>query len=62
MVNTNLEIREKIKCAGVKFWEVADRYGISDGNFSRKLRRELADEEKVRIYEIINGLTTEKNR
>lgn len=62
MVNTNLEVREKIKCSGVKFWEVADRYGISDGNFSRKLRRELPEDEKQRIYKIINEIRSEKSR
>lgn len=37
-------------------WQVAERYGISDGNFSRKLRYELSPNDKTKIIEIINQL------
>ena len=36
----NMKIREEAKRAGVYLWEVAERWGCNDGNFSRKLRRE----------------------
>ncbi len=42
--------------AGVKLWQVAERLGINDGNLSRKLRRELPEEEQKRILEIIQDL------
>ena len=35
----NQEIRAAIKAAGVKYWQVAEKLGLYDGNFSRKLRR-----------------------
>ena len=56
----NLEIRNAIKSVGIKYWEVAERYGINDGNFSRKLRKELSLEEKEKILNIISEIKKEK--
>lgn len=56
----NKEIRDSAKNAGVRLWEVAAAYGISDGNFSRKLRRELPEGEKAKVLAIIDRLTQEK--
>ena len=43
----NLEIRQKIQVEGLKLWQVAYAIGINDSNFSRKLRHELSESEKV---------------
>ena len=43
---TNTDIRQAAKSAGVKLWEIAASIGINDGNFSRKLRVELDEEQK----------------
>lgn len=56
----NKEIRSAAKNAGICLWQVAAAYGISDGNFSRKLRRELPNEEKEKILAIIDQLAQEK--
>ena len=56
----NKEIRSTAKNAGVRLWEVAAAYGINDGNFSRKLRQELPQEEKKKILAIIDRLAQEK--
>jgi hypothetical protein len=56
----NKEIRSAAKNAGVHLWEVAVAYGINDGNFSRKLRQELPQEEKEKILAIIDRLSREK--
>ena len=56
----NKEIRSAAKNAGVRLWQVAAAYGISDGNFSRKLRQELPQEEKAKILAIIDRLAQEK--
>ena len=56
----NKEIREAAKRAGVHLWQVADACGLNDGNFSRKLRKELPQEEKQNILEIIERLSKEK--
>lgn len=55
----NREIREAAKKAGVRLWQVAAAYGISDGNFSRKLRREMPQKEKEKILAIIDRLAQE---
>lgn len=52
----NLDIRKAAKDARINLWEVAQAYGCSDSNFSRKLRSELPPEEKDRIISIIQRL------
>lgn len=52
----NNDIRTRAKKAGVRLWQIAERYGINDGNFSRKLRRELPQQEKEKILRIIDEL------
>ena len=56
----NSEIRNRAREAGVKLWEIANRYGVNDGNFSRKLRRELPVEERERILAIIDQIADER--
>ena len=48
-MKANHEIRIAAKEKSIKMWEIADVYGINDGNFSRKLRHELPDAEKAKI-------------
>lgn len=55
----NQDIRTMANKAGVKLWQIAEQLNINDGNFSRKLRKELPTEEKEKIYTIINQLTKE---
>ena len=56
----NVRIRDAAKQAGVYLWEVAERWGCNDGNFSRRLRRELPEDEQRRILGIIAELVAEK--
>lgn len=56
----NREIREAAKKAGIHLWQVAEAYGMNDGNFSRKLRKELSQNEKEKILGIIDHLAHEK--
>ena len=57
---TNKAIRSAAKAAGVLHWEIAERLGIQDSAFSRKLRRELPDEEREKILGIINEMAAER--
>ncbi len=57
----NQDVRQAAKESGVKLWEISDRLGLYDGNFSRKLRHELSPEEKSRIFEIIREIRGEHN-
>ncbi len=52
----NSRVRIAAMETGVKLWQVAERLGINDGNLSRKLRRELPQEEQERILKIIQEL------
>ena len=56
----NNDIKEAAKQVGVRLWQVAEAYGMNDGNFSRKLRKELPPEEKAKILEIIDSLAQER--
>lgn len=56
----NADIRNAAKEAGVCLWQVAERIGVNDGNFSRKLRRELPEQEKKEILQIIQELAAQK--
>ena len=56
----NKDIKEAAKQVGVRLWQVAEAYGMNDGNFSRKLRKELSQEEKEKILGIIDRLSQEK--
>lgn len=56
----NQDLRNEIKSAGLYLWQIADALGINDGNFSRKLRHELSDEEKARIRVIIMELSAQR--
>lgn len=55
----NKEIRQYAAKNKVRLWQIAERLGINDGNFSRKLRKELPQEEQEKIRAIIDDLTKE---
>lgn len=42
----NADIREAAQNNAVMLWEIADKLGITDSHFSRKLRHELPQAEK----------------
>ncbi len=55
------EVKELIKSNGLKCWQVAYAWGISDGNFSRKLRKPFNESDTKKLYEIISKLTDQQN-
>lgn len=55
----NQDIRAIAKDNGVLLWEIAERLKLSDGNFSRKLRRELSAEQKAQIIGIIQTVAAQ---
>jgi len=52
----NQDIRRTVAAAGLKLWQVANALGMSDGTFSRKLRKELSEKEKQEIRKVIEVL------
>ncbi len=55
----NIDVRRAAAGNGVRLWQVADALGIADAQLSRKLRKELPDEEKQKIFEIIRNISAE---
>lgn len=58
----NKDIREAAAVAGIFLWQVAEAIGVTDGTFSRKLRRELPADEKAEILRIIRQLSSPAER
>lgn len=62
MGRANNEIRTLARERKVHMWEVAQQYGCNDGNFSRKLRKELPESEKKYIVAIIEHIAETRQR
>ena len=60
LTTNNMDIKSRAKNKGVYLWEVADKLGVIDCNFSRKLRKELPQDEKEMIFNIIDQIAAEK--
>lgn len=56
----NQEIRNSILKNNLKFWQIAEKLNINDGNFSRLLRKELTKDKKEEILKIIEILKEEQ--
>lgn len=56
----NKKIRNAAKNRGVYLWEIAARCGVNDGNFSRRLRKELPEVEQRQILAIIDQIVMER--
>ena len=56
----NQDIRDTAKECHVRHWEIADKLGYSADWFSRKLRKELAEDEKFKIFGIIGEIAAER--
>lgn len=52
----NQDVKQEAKKRGIKLWQIAEAYGVNDGNFSRLLRHELRPEDKAKIRQIIREL------
>lgn len=52
----NRDVKEYAKSKGVRLWQIAEVLNINDGNFSRRLRKELPEAQKQEIMKIIDDL------
>ena len=57
---TNSRIKEMAKEKKVKLWEIADQLGITDATFSRKLRKELSQDQREQCMEIIEKISANR--
>ena len=54
------EVKQLIISSGVRCWQVAELWGLSDGNFSRRLRKPFDEKEVERIKAIIAEIKAQK--
>lgn len=57
---TGSEVKQLILSKGLKCWQVAELWGLNDGNFSRRLRKSFNEEEVKRVKSIIQKLSEQK--
>lgn len=62
MAMCNIDVRSAAKRNGVKLWEVAERWGVSEFTLCRRLRRELPAEDKTVLLGIIQQIADERGR
>lgn len=55
-MKANQDIRNAVAAHGFKLWELAEALGVNDGNLSRKLRRELPNDQKEHIFRTIDRM------
>lgn len=55
-MKANQDIRKAVKSKNIKWWQIAEYLEIHESALSRKLRHELSDEEKAKIYAIIEEI------
>ena len=56
-MTTNEDIKRAAAAAGVKLWQIADAFGVTDATFSRKLRKEFSQEDKKRAFDAIEAIS-----
>lgn len=53
--NGNIEIKEAVKAANMRMWQLAEMLGVSQNTLCRRLRHELPDDEKKEILALIQN-------
>ncbi len=57
---TGAEVKQLAKQNAVCLWQIAEKLGINDGNFSRKLRKPLGEADSAKVLAAIDQLKTEQ--
>lgn len=55
-IKNNLDIREEVKKAGLRYWQIAETLNIHENTLCRRLRKELSNQEKEKIRQAINTI------
>lgn len=58
----NQDVRDHAASRKVLLWQCAEKLGIADTTFSKRLRRELPPEEKQKIILAINEIATSRRQ
>lgn len=51
----NMDVRKAISESGLYAYQVAERLGMAETSFSRLMRKELSDERKAKIFDVLGG-------
>ena len=62
MHQNNQVIRREARACNVPLWRIAVRLGISEPTMTRRLRRELPEEQRQEILDVIHQLAEETDR
>lgn len=62
MHQNNQVIRREARACNVPLWRIAVRLGISEPTMTRRLRKELPEEERQKILNVIHQLAEETDR
>lgn len=57
---TGAEVKQLSKENGIFLWQIAEKLGINDGNFSRKLRKPLSDADTEKVLDAVEQLKQEQ--
>lgn len=58
MVNADLRLYAGGK--GVKLWQIAEKFGVTDSYFSRKLRQKLSAEDSEKFKAFVDEIAADK--
>ena len=58
----NMDIRFAAKAAGVPFWKLGEKLGVSEVTIVRRLRKELSADQKKIYFDAIQAVITERAR
>lgn len=56
----NMDLRFKAKAAGVPFWKIAEKLGVTEVTITRRFRKELSPEQKQMYLDIIQQIVSER--
>lgn len=59
-MRANEDIRRAAGGAGVRIWQIAEKFGVTDSYFSRKLRKEFSAEERAKAMRFIDELRDDR--
>lgn len=59
-MKTNQDVRYYAKVHKVLLWECAEKLGMADTTFSKKMRKEFSEKEKQKIISIIDEIVANR--
>ena len=60
MKKTNQNVRDILQKKRIFQWEIAEKLGLHDSNFTRLLRKELTEEMKIKVFAAISEIEAER--